>query len=273
MKGAFNVERIFGKLLTQQQSMNDDQQTPQSDGLNRHTIEKLFDHYPDPVFILDQEGNIVSKNRAVSVHFEQDCKNIKDAGFILKENKHRALEHFNEVLRGKIQCYRSMTQDKNVQVDETMILLFPLFSEAKVEGVVSIIRYHSAAEQHDAACDHFAKNLNSGLAVADIGIWDYDLIEDEAFWSDKMYDIFGIDPAKDEVPTFEMVYDLVHPEDQEIYTAFYRQMIEERRSGKLEYRIVLRDGRVRTVTERADVILDENKQVVRLLGSTHVISK
>ena len=87
-----------------------------------------------------------------------------------------------------------------------------------------------------------------------------------------MYEIFGLD-ENDEVPTYETVYNLIHPEDQQLSRAIYQKSLKEKGSYRVEYRIIRKDGLERTLSEQADVLLDENKNVVRLIGSTHDITE
>ncbi|MFT4416560.1 EAL domain-containing protein [Fredinandcohnia humi] len=114
-------------------------------------------------------------------------------------------------------------------------------------------------------------NINNALGIVDVGIWDYDVIEDEAFWSEKTYEIFEIN--KDEVPTFQKVLDLIHPEDREHYLNIYHKALREKKSYKVKFRIYRKDGSVRKLSTYADVILDENREVVRVIGTTVDSSK
>lgn len=105
---------------------------------------------------------------------------------------------------------------------------------------------------------------NHTMGFIHIGVWDYDVIEDEGFWSDKTYEIFGID--RGQVPTLELVYNLIHPDDRNRFINQVNKAIEEKRSFLDNWRIIKNNNMEHMINVYANVILDENQYVVRLIG-------
>jgi hypothetical protein len=50
--------------------------------------------------------------------------------------------------------------------------------------------------------------------VAGVGSWKYDVINDEIFWSEEVYNIYGIDPQNFQ-RNFENLLKLIHSGDRE----------------------------------------------------------
>ncbi|MFP3473067.1 PAS domain-containing protein, partial [Micrococcus sp. SIMBA_144] len=72
----------------------------------------------------------------------------------------------------------------------------------------------------------------------------------------------------DETPTYEKVYKRIHPDDRENFETQYQKAIEEKCIFSISYRIIKKDGSLRVVNQYADVLLDENRRPVRMIGTS-----
>ena len=152
----------YGELLTRQQHIkNKEGQDGTEEVQKQHhdTYEYLFNHYPDPVYIGDNEGNIISMNNAALNRFGYKPRNIKDKRFILKQYLNRTLEYFNEALRGEVQTYNSKKFHKNGSLIETNVTLFPITNESKVEEIVAIVKDITKLKQPDHTINKWKKIL------------------------------------------------------------------------------------------------------------------
>ncbi|WP_191560070.1 hypothetical protein [Metabacillus idriensis] len=50
-----------------------------------------------------------------------------------------------------------------------------------------------------------------------LGSFDYDVIEDEAFWSDGVYELFGLQKSSDFVPSPSALLKFLHPDDRFLF--------------------------------------------------------
>ena len=93
------------------------------------------------------------------------------------------------------------------------------------------------------------RDLGESQRLAQLGSWNLDLTTNELHWSDEAFRIFEIDAAK-----FGASYDaflaLVHPEDRELVNHAYTTSVENRQAYEVTHRLLMPDGRVKTVTER-----------------------
>jgi PAS domain S-box-containing protein len=102
--------------------------------------------------------------------------------------------------------------------------------------------------------------------LADIGLFERDLITGDRHWSDRLYRMFGI-PSGQMAPTMEELTDIVIEEDRERFTADLHEAI---RTGELlrnKYRIRRADGEVRTLRVRAGIVSDAAGRASRIVGS------
>ena len=114
--------------------------------------------------------------------------------------------------------------------------------------------------------------LLQALRIAGVGGWELDIASGTLNWSEETYRIFGIDPAK-ERPSNELFYSLVHPEDRA------RMLGNQERSSETgvffdeEYRIVRRDGALRYLNSRAQIVPRGPHRVNRFLGVVRDITE
>ena len=101
--------------------------------------------------------------------------------------------------------------------------------------------------------------------AAHFGCWNSDLQTGELIWSSEVFHIFGIDPE-----TFdgkrEKFHQLVHPDDRGTMFEAVEAAIRSHSPYSIEHRIILPDGTMRWVSERADVILNEEGLPIQLAG-------
>ena len=114
---------------------------------------------------------------------------------------------------------------------------------------------HRATEELRAAADL----MSDAQRVTNFGSWEWRLAEDDVYWSDQLYQIFGIERKEGPHPfrvTFATYLERVHPDEQ----AEVRQTIEHALGDvtpfRFEHRIVRPNGEVRNVRCQGEPVLD-----------------
>ncbi|WP_269850991.1 PAS domain-containing sensor histidine kinase [Methanosarcina horonobensis] len=119
------------------------------------------------------------------------------------------------------------------------------------------------------------KESERGLAeaqqMAHIGNWNWDIVNNNLFWSDELYRIFGLKPEE-----FEMTYDLfltyVHPDDRDYVNSAFKKVLNEE-TFNINYRIILADGSERTVHAKTEVIFDGSNVPIRMRGTVQDVTE
>jgi two-component system sensor histidine kinase UhpB len=109
------------------------------------------------------------------------------------------------------------------------------------------------------------QKLREAQAIGRIGIWERDLRDGSVIWSKEMYDFFGLDPRRFQ-PTLEAALERVLPEDRLANDEVRQKALQDRRPFQLEFRIRKPDGSVAVIQSRAEVIVDEGGEPVRMVG-------
>jgi PAS domain S-box-containing protein len=150
--------------------------------------------------------------------------------------------------------------------DEDDIGLFERFAATMALGIVR----HRETE----ALRRSEKLLNKSQAIARIGSWYLDLIDNRLSWSDEVYRIFGLQPRELRA-TYEDFLAIVHPQDRAKVDSAYRTSLRNGNdSYEIEHRIVRRDtGEIRHVYEKCEHLRDNSGRIVGSEGIVHDITE
>jgi PAS domain S-box-containing protein len=101
--------------------------------------------------------------------------------------------------------------------------------------------------------------------LADFGSWVWNIADGRLVWSDQLFKIYGITP-NEFAGTFEDFLGRIHPDDRIAVELRIAESLKTGRSFRLAARIVRPDGEIRHLQSSGEVVMDENKKAIRLLG-------
>jgi len=110
------------------------------------------------------------------------------------------------------------------------------------------------------------------LAGSTDGFWDWDLLSDTVFYSDRFREILGYTPA--EFPgTIDSFRSRLHPEDVEAIWAAIERHLQERVPYKVEYRLRTKSGEYPWFLARGQAIWNSEGKAIRMSGSIQDITE
>jgi PAS domain S-box-containing protein len=115
------------------------------------------------------------------------------------------------------------------------------------------------------------EDLAEAQKMAHLGNWNWNIVNNELYWSDEIYRIFGRTPQEFRA-TYDSFLSYVHPEDRE----YVNNAVKEALNGKtysIDHRIILASGEERIVHEQAEVIFNEEHIPVRMRGTVQDITE
>lgn len=108
--------------------------------------------------------------------------------------------------------------------------------------------------------------LSNAQRIAHLGDWEMDIQTGEEIWSDETYRIFGFEPGAVKI-TLGKFMELVHPEDRNIFSESYPEILSEKLSNlDFEFRIIRPDGEGRVIYAQMEVVTGKNGKPVKLIG-------
>ena len=108
--------------------------------------------------------------------------------------------------------------------------------------------------------------------LARIGSWEWDIARNHVSWSNGLYEIYGVDPARFD-HRYQPGSERVHPDDRARVDAIVQRALETGNAIDIEYRIVRPDGRIRRIHGRAEVLFDDHGKPRRLTGTAQDVTE
>jgi len=259
-----NVDTIVSKTMNQEMEHD------------LSLLRELINNHPHAVLAFDANVNLLHYNPSAVKTFGYKEKELsqKLKQYFNDNDKYKRNKHFQRALQGKVQNYRTAVTHANGEKIYIDVNLIPINNSAgNTILIYAVAKDITTYVQHEKELVRIKGSLELAQKVGAIGSYDYDVIEDEAYWSNQMYVLFGIENTKGFVPTFDSITELAHPDDREKFKIAILSAIEEKRNLSFEFRILRSDGTTIHVYNQADVILDENKKPVRFIGTVQDITK
>jgi PAS domain S-box-containing protein len=136
--------------------------------------------------------------------------------------------------------------------------------QGKPAGVLCVLSDTTERVMAERARSESEQRLRLAAEGARVGLWDWDLVRLEGWWSPRTAEIMGV--ADGESITPEQRLALVHPDDRESLQLMLMTALGSGTDFLHEYRIVRPDGAVRHIASRGIVVRDADGRAVRTTG-------
>ncbi len=127
---------------------------------------------------------------------------------------------------------------------------------AKRKAQVSALRVATALEVSE-------RHLRVAQRAARLGSWEWDPSTGEAWWSDELYELLGVDRKSVEA-SIESLLDRIHPDDRPVAGQQYEAVLAGADGAADDIRVVTPDGRILWFHSRARANRDSDGQVIRV---------
>ncbi len=109
------------------------------------------------------------------------------------------------------------------------------------------------------------QRLSLAHDAAGMGMFDWDIVQDEAVCNERYFRIFGLE-SQERMLSQENWLAMVYPDDRERAQKEVRNTLEEKASYDTEYRVVWPDMSVKWIRSKAKVFYDNNGKPYRMIG-------
>ena len=156
------------------------------------------------------------------------------------------------------------------------IIQVPFLACFALLGLLAVMGYELCSDVFRAAqlgreLDASDKRLNLAADSADLGLWEWDIVRNEIWITDKGRSLFGF--AASEKLDFDSFRSRLHPEDRESILNAVENSLRTGAEYRSEYRVVLPNGQLRWIAGRGHVECNGDRQPVRMRGASVDITK
>ncbi|VAX25875.1 diguanylate cyclase/phosphodiesterase (GGDEF & EAL domains) with PAS/PAC sensor(s) [hydrothermal vent metagenome] len=234
--------------------------------------EDLYENAPDMLASVEAKtGNIVRCNKTLAEGIGYSKEEIIGRHIF-------TLHHANCMEKVRSKVFPALKKSKEVRDAELMLQrkdgssLEALLNVTTIRDEHGNISHSRLSWRDITALKQMEKNLiqrdemlNRSQEIAHIGSWELDLANDKTYWSDELYNIYGLKRG-DVYPSYKTFLNLVHPDDREKIKIFRSQPFEKGNTNEIEIRIARPDGVERILLDQFNVEFDKTGEPFRLIG-------
>ncbi len=147
-----------------------------------------------------------------------------------------------------------------------------LNDEGNVIGFLAIQRDITKAKQADELLRKNMLMLEKAQEIGQMGNWEWDIATNEVVWSDQVYKLYGLDPAKDR-PNYDVVVNTMTPEIRDWFLKAIDDALKHGMPFDGEYSLFRPDGTIRYTHTRGEVTRDKEGNPVRMFGVVQDITE
>jgi PAS domain S-box-containing protein len=110
------------------------------------------------------------------------------------------------------------------------------------------------------------KSYEMAQNTMNVGYWDFDYINNTIYWTPELLKLYGVQNNYQ----IREINEFVHPDEKSYLEKYRQKCIESKQDYEFEYRIKRFDGQVRFVREKGSFILDDEENIIRVIGFIHL---
>ncbi len=127
-----------------------------------------------------------------------------------------------------------------------------------------------ALKKNEEKLKKFANQLSQAQKISHLGSWEFDPVNNELNCSDEMHSILEVVPevfGQSYDQFYDAFVDSVHPDDREFVHNEHTNSVRNRRLCDIEFRLLMKDGKIKSVNERRETTYDKSGKPLRTFGT------
>lgn len=239
---------------------------------------EIVEDRADLVWAMDKNYRLTAFNTSFKTHLEQNDLGDAKRGMDLIE-VYQSDSFFNPCEQG---CERALnrysTTSKHTFVEDGHTVVHEFSFQPFMNGSGEVVGCCVWQKEITQEVDNNHRLLESerkyreAQEVADVGHWNWDIIDNKITWSDQLYKIFDQDPQTFKA-NYESLMEIIHPEDRQVFDEDVTKSIKENVQHDIVHRILVGNGELRYVHQKGRVYYNEDGQAYRMSGTTQDVTK
>ncbi len=221
-------------------------------------LRMVTENAPDIIVELDSNGHIMFMSRVLEGFNLSDVIGRDFCNWV--PQKYHAIVRctLEQAFRtGEPQEFETQGSGAHGETRWYMSRISPIKAGGQVSRVILVARDITERRQAKERLQAREKQLADSQRIAHIGSWEHNLTTGKVFWSDELFRLLGLDPKTDPAD-FGMFFEMIHPDDRPNLSKAIDATVRLGKPFSIEYRFVYRNGEVRIIHARAELIHDES---------------
>lgn len=109
------------------------------------------------------------------------------------------------------------------------------------------------------------ERLNLAQKAGNIGTYEWAFNRKKVLWTEELEKLYGLKKGEYD-GTYEMWKTMIHPEDLKATEEALENALQTRTPFSYEFRIKLKDGKIRWILAKGDIFYDKNDKPIRMVG-------
>jgi len=189
-----------------------------------------------------------------------------ESGDIVKALDSGANDYLIKPIDHLVLCARIKSHLTHKQTEDELIRTRNELEQRVRDRTATLLEANEALEKEVTERRLIDERLTEAQRIAHLGIWEMNLKTNSNYWSNEVYDIFGVS-SDSFIPSPEKVIEFVHPDDQELVLNHVSHITGTDKPFNLKYRIVRPDGNIRYLHGQGKAIRDEQGVPLRFVGA------
>ncbi len=144
-------------------------------------------------------------------------------------------------------------------------ILFKLHKTTKLLEDTNL-NLENRIEERTADLKLSEERYNLAVQGASVGLWDWDILTGDEYWSPRFLQILGIDDP-DFVPTYDKFINRLHPEDKDFVSESVDKHLKYKKEYDIDFRLKHENGSYIWVHARGQAVWDGQGKPMRMAGS------
>jgi diguanylate cyclase (GGDEF)-like protein/PAS domain S-box-containing protein len=137
---------------------------------------------------------------------------------------------------------------------------------------VRLRSYEAGRQSADVSIRASLERLNEAQHIARIGSWSLDPRTRELTWSDEVFNLFEIDPARFGA-NYDAFLNAIHPDDRAAVSRAYADSLVNQAPYEITHRLRMSDGRIKWVLEKCVSEFDAAGKALRSQGTVQDVTE
>jgi PAS domain S-box-containing protein len=143
--------------------------------------------------------------------------------------------------------------------------------ERKVTGIVTVLQDVTRLVERRREAEAVRDRLAEAQSVARVGSWDWNIVDDQVWWSREMLELFGRPHSYE--PSYLGFFEQVHPDDRPAVRRQMEKALADEEPYRITFRVVRSDCSERLVFAAARVERTAEGTPVRVVGTCQDVTE